>query len=154
MNAEAVSNSACLICLSRIERLSLLPQLFGAVRIPPAVARETNIQAEWLHVQVPQDEPLLRLLRTAVDAGEAEAIALASETRRLLIIDDRKGRLWAQRLGVSVIGTIGVIVQAKHAGCLESVRMVLEELRSVGFYLTPQLMYEALRLAGESPADA
>jgi hypothetical protein len=32
--------------------------------------------------------------------------------------------------------------------------MVLEELRSVGFYLTPQLMQEALRLAGESPADA
>jgi predicted nucleic acid-binding protein len=153
VNAPAVSDSACLISLSRIERLNLLPQLFGAVLIPPAVAQETNIQADWLQVQAPQNRSLLRLLYSVVDAGEAEAIALASETEHLLIIDDRKGRLWAQRLGVSVIGTIGVIVRAKREGYLESVRAVLEELQAVGFYLTPRLMNEALRLAREFPSE-
>jgi predicted nucleic acid-binding protein len=88
VNAPAVSDSACLISLSRIERLNLLPQLFGAVLIPPAVAQETNIQADWLQVQAPQNKSLLRLLYSVVDAGEAEAIALASETEHLLIIDD------------------------------------------------------------------
>jgi predicted nucleic acid-binding protein len=92
-------------------------------------------------------------LYSVVDAGEAEAIALASETEHLLIIDDRKGRLWAQRLGVSVIGTIGVIVRAKREGYLESVRAVLEELQAVGFYLTLRLMNEALRLAREFPSE-
>ena len=150
MKPCAVSNSACLISLSRIGRLSLLPQLFGEVLIPPAVAHETNLHADWLRVQSPRNESLLRLLRAVVDAGEAEAIALASETEHLLIIDDRKGRLWAQRVGVPVIGTIGVIVRAKREGYLESVRTVLEELQSVGFYLTPHLMDEALRLVGES----
>ncbi|MCL6535709.1 MAG: DUF3368 domain-containing protein [Armatimonadetes bacterium] len=101
-------------------------------------------------MQSPRNESLLRLLRAVVDAGEAEAIALASETKHLLIIDDRKGRLWAQRVGVPVIGTIGVIVRAKRAGYLESVRTALEELQSVGFYLTPHLMNEALRLVGEA----
>jgi uncharacterized protein len=153
VNAPAVSDSACLISLSRIERLNLLPQLFGAVLILPAVAQETNIQADWLQVQAPQNKSLLRLLYSVVDAGEAEAIALASETEHLLIIDDRKGRLWAQRLGVSVIGTIGVIVRAKREGYLESVRAVLEELQAIGFYLTPRLMNEALRLAREFPSE-
>jgi predicted nucleic acid-binding protein len=146
----AVSNSTCLICLSRIERLSLLQQMFHVVLVPPAVAQETNIRANWIQVRSPQKESTLTLSRSVVDIGEAEAIALASEAGHLLIMDDRKGRLWAQRLGIPVTGTIGLLVRAKREGHLENVQSVLEELRSAGFYFTPQLAQEALRLTGES----
>lgn len=49
-----------------------------------------------------------------MDKGEASAIALAIELDDcLLIIDDLKGRKFANQIGLTIIGTIGVIVDAK-----------------------------------------
>ncbi len=49
-----------------------------------------------------------------VDTGEAEAIALASEKKCLLITDDKQARSAAKRLGVTVIGTVGILIRAKE----------------------------------------
>ena len=49
-----------------------------------------------------------------MDKSEASAIALAIELDDcLLIIDDFKGRKFANQIGLIIIGTIGVIVAAK-----------------------------------------
>lgn len=53
------------------------------------------------------------MLKIVVDEGEAEAIGLALEKGLRLIIDDRKARIYAKRLGVKVIGTAGILVRAK-----------------------------------------
>ena len=57
----------------------------------------------------------------------------------LLIIDDLKGRKFANQLGLTIIGTIGVIVDAKLAGIIPSIKPILSKIKSTNFRITEQL---------------
>jgi predicted nucleic acid-binding protein len=67
----------------------------------------------------------------------------------LLIIDDRKGRKFAQQLGIVIIGTIGLIVDAKLAGIIPSIKPIISKIRSTNFRITEQLETLILKKAGE-----
>jgi predicted nucleic acid-binding protein len=67
----------------------------------------------------------------------------------LLIIDDLKGRKFANQLGLTIIGTIGVIVDAKLAGIIPSIKPILSKIKSTNFRITEQLELLILKLAGE-----
>lgn len=150
MTEQAVTNSTCLIALERIGHLPLLPQLFVSVLAPPAVQAEFGQPLPWLAVVDVQNHPLLAALRTQVDEGEAQAIALALERGEVrIILDDKKARRVARQMGLQMIGTMGVLVRAKHAGLLPAVGPALQALQEAGFRMVPALHHEALRLAGE-----
>lgn len=145
----AVLDSACLIGLERIERLALLPALLEPVMAPPAVIREFGSHPEWL-VEVPvTDGGMVAALGLVVDPGEAEAIALAFEKGVRIILDDRKAREAAQRLNIPVTGTVGILLKAKQAGLVESIRPSLDALEANHFRIGKALREEALRLALE-----
>ena len=112
----AVVDSACLIGLEWIDRLDLLPALLEPVMAPPAVESEFGPLPPWILVQVPSDVGMVAALRLVVDAGESEAIALAYETRTRIILDDRRAREAAQRLGVPVTGTVGLALEGEAMG--------------------------------------
>ena len=58
-------------------------------------------QQGWLTVQTPWNHSLVVQLKTTLDAGEAQAIALASELgASLLPMDESEGRAAAQTLGL------------------------------------------------------
>lgn len=82
-------------------------------------------------------------------AGEAEAIALAHEKGMRLILDDRKARAIATRLGVPITGTVGLLLKAKTLGVIPLAKPLLETLEASGFHLGPDILAEALRLARE-----
>jgi predicted nucleic acid-binding protein len=84
-----------------------------------------------------------------VDAGEAEAIALAVEKNCLLISDDKQARSAAKSLGVAVIGTIGVLVSAKNNNLIKTLKPILDDLESNNFFISKALREEALQLVGE-----
>jgi predicted nucleic acid-binding protein len=84
-----------------------------------------------------------------VDDGEAEAIALARERGSKIVLDDRQARLVGSNLGLAIIGTVGVLVKAKHSGIISVLKPVLDDLEANGFYLSSTLKEEALRLVGE-----
>lgn len=149
MKEPIVTNSTCLISLERIGQLELLPDLFEPILAPPHVQQEFGGSAPWLTVQAPQNAALVMALTQLVDPGEAEAIALALERNTMLALDDLKARRVAQRLGVRIVGTIGILVRAKRQGVLSSLRPQLEALKNAGFRLTAELEQEALRLANE-----
>ncbi len=149
MKEIAVVNSTCLISLERIGQLGLLQALFEPIVVPPKVYEEFGGSVEWLHVQAPQNAALVTTLSQLVDDGEAQALALACELSALLILDDRKARRWAKRLGIRVLGTIGVLLRAKNHHLIPAVRPHMEALKSAGFYLSPELEQEVLRLTNE-----
>ena len=91
----------------------------------------------------------MAVLRLLVDAGEAEAIALASEKGCRLISDDKQARAVAKRLGVSVIGTVGILVRAKQEGVITEIKPILDDLEANSFFISQALRDEALRLVGE-----
>lgn len=153
-----------LIALARVDQLQLLTGLFGNGLIPPAVHREAQIESGrpganrigealslgWLRVVAPSDHaPVADLLRM-VDAGEAEAMALCLHRQaRLLLIDDAKGRKVAQRAGIPVVGVAGVLLASKSKGLLCAVGPILDDLTSVGYRLSHQLIDSVRRRANE-----
>ena len=150
MTGTAVTNSTCLIGLERIERLDILPQVFDTVFAPPAVAKEVQASVDWLRVQAVANPYVVTALRTQMDEGEAEAIALALELSDvLLILDDKKARRVAQQMGMKVIGTVGMLLRAKRQGIIAEVKPLFIKLTEVNFRLSQGIIQEALRLSGE-----
>ena len=74
---------------------------------------------------------------------------LVSSRANGVIIDDRKGRKFAYELGLTIIGTVGIIVDAKLAGIIPSVRPILAKIRTTNFRFTEQLELLILKKAGE-----
>lgn len=161
---SVVSDSSPLIGLARVRKLHLLYALYGAILVPEAVWREVVLEgagcpggaeverAPWIQVQPVRDPSLVQALRRDLGAGEAEAIALALETRaELLLMDDRMGRKEARRLGLPTLGLVGVCLEAKAKGLIPALKPLLDDLRSqAGFRLGDEVYSQALRDAGEA----
>jgi predicted nucleic acid-binding protein len=85
-----------------------------------------------------------------LDPGEAAAIALALlRGADLLLIDDLDGRRAATARGLSIRGTLGVLVEATRAGLLPALRPALDTLLGAGFRLDERLARLALEAVGE-----
>jgi uncharacterized protein len=147
-----VTDSGPVIALSQIGVIELLPILFPAIVVPPAAHREIKSVAvpEWLHEQRLMRHMDARVVAATLDAGEREAISLALELSAAhVILDDRTGRAVAERLGLHVIGTLGVLLFAKQRGEIAAIRPYLDQLRSVDFFLDDRLYQRMLALAYE-----
>jgi predicted nucleic acid-binding protein len=150
----AVSDTSPLIAFAEIEQLDLLPRLFASVVIPPAVAAEVApslpILPSWIEVRrLTQPVPDV-VHRRALGPGEREALALAIESRSgRLIVDDLAARRIATALHLPVIGTLGVLIAAKEAHLIDSVRSHVDRLVSRGFFVSDDLYRDLLRGAEE-----
>ena len=82
-------------------------------------------------------------------AGESAAIGRAMEIGAALMADDLAARHHAAGLGLTVIGTLGVLVRAKRLRLLPAVLPLIEQLRASGHRLGQTAIAEALRAAGE-----
>ncbi len=159
-----VSNSSALINLARIGRLDILQQLYVEVTIPRAVWHEVVVEgagrlgadtvkdATWIKTIAVTNKELVRALQQELDAGEAEAIALAQEIgAELLLMDDHLGRQTAHHLGLRYTGLIGVLIEAKKKGLLNSVKPQIDKLREVaGFRISEELYLHVLQDEGET----
>ena len=147
-----VSDAGPIIALAQLNELDLLRSAFGRVVIPPAVRRELRSVTPPLWIEVVH----LRSITappsdlSKLGEGEREAITLAVELRpNHVLLDDLGARNRAQQMGLRVIGTLGLLLYAKDAGLIRSLRPYLDALRSSGSYISDQLYNLALRDAGE-----
>ena len=151
MSENAVSDSSCLIALEKIGHLELLSKSFDAVNIPPTVQSELDREIKWLIITPVQNNAVVNSLKTQIDDGEAEAIALAMEMGNVyVVLDDKKARRIALQLGLKVIGTVGLILRAKKKGIIAEIKPILDALHEVDFRISDTLRQEALQLAEES----
>lgn len=157
-----VSNSSPIIHLAKIDQLELLTDFFGELIIPPAVYDECIVdgkgrpevarikQASWLRVVQVTNQNLVTLLNAEVDRGEAEAIALALETRAsLILLDDAEAREKARLYHLKMTGLLGILLRARQSGKIASLSEKLDALRHTGFWLNAGLTDRLLREAGE-----
>lgn len=148
-----ISNASPLIALEQIGQLRLLKQLFNSVVVPPAVVREVSVSVtlpDWIAEQALSQAVGPRILRATLGDGESEAISLALEVQaRLLILDDRPARRLAQALGLSLIGTLGVLLAAKQRNFLTVIRPSLDALLQHDFRIASALYDQILLDARE-----
>jgi hypothetical protein len=122
----------------------------------PEAVREELLRSharlpDWLRIASVTDRRQADAYCRVVDAGEAEAIALARELHAdRLLIDERRGRRLAIREGVAVIGLVGVVIFARQRGLIPSARSLLLRLEvEAGVYLSLDVRDTALASVGE-----
>ena len=87
---------------------------------------------------------------TQIGDGERAVISWAVAHREFTaVLDDFEARAAAQRLGILVLGTVGVVLRLKQAATIAEVKPLLLKLKSAGAYISDELFREALRRAGE-----
>lgn len=99
----------------------------------------------WIQVKEVTKPLTKQMLHFELDTGEASAIALCLEEKdSLLLIDERKGRKVARRLNLKLLGTLGVLIQAKEQRLIPSLKDEVQKLKSVGFRLSDRLIEQVL----------
>ena len=82
--------------------------------------------------------------------GEVAALALALETpNRIVLLDDGLARRTAQSSGLTVWGTLRVLLEAKSQGLTERITPLVDRLRDSGMWISEDICNRILNLAGE-----
>lgn len=151
MPKTIISDTSCFIILTNIGELDLLRKVYGQIITTIEIATEYGeTLPEWVEIQTIVDKYRQQLLEMQIDKGESSAIALALETPNCtVILDDYKARKIAERLGINITGTIGVIIKAKLKGIIPSIKPLLEKIKQTDFRLSSDLELLALKEAQE-----
>lgn len=157
-----ISNSSALISLLGVEKLDILGKLFETVMIPEAVYNEvfnkkvSNLdlkKTKFLQIEKVTDRKMVKLLKMQLGYGESEVIALALEKGiDRVIIDDKQARKVADKLGLKVIGTLGILILAKEKQVIKEVRpLVLSMMEKINFRIDRALLNKILGILNEKP---
>ena len=157
---RVVSNTSPILNLAIIGRLKLLKQQFGVVHVPKAVQDELRagedrpgspsireaLDAGWIAVVRGPNTGMSDALRAELHGGEAEAIALAAETKAdLVLLDERDARRTAARLNMKTTGVLGILLKAHRMGAIPNLSQALHDLRTkAGFHLSDAVIAAAL----------
>lgn len=146
-----ISDTTCLIILEKINALDLLHQLSSQVITTPEIKKEFGGELPgWIDLQAADDKTLAEAFRQDVDLGEATAIALALELKDVvLLLDDRKARALANRMGLDFMGSVGVLLKAKEHGIIKSVKAYTDRILQTNFRISQSIIEQALQQAGE-----
>ena len=156
-----ISNTSPLFYLHRLGQLELLHKLYGRILVPEAVVEELKAGGDqgedvpditdydWVEVcsvRVPEVVSLI----VDLGPGEAQVLAMALENSgSLAIIDDRLARELAKARNIRITGTVGILLKAKQAGYIKSVKSLLKTLTQLDFRLSKDVVETILRIAKE-----
>lgn len=151
MDKIIISDTSCLIVLTKIDKLYLLKDLYLRVIVTREVSNEFGHRLpEWINVVEVKNKVKQIELEKQLDKGEASSIALALETKNAtLIIDENKGRKVAKSFNIDIIGTIGVIILANKKGLISDVIGTILRLVNKGFHLSDELMNKIIDKYGK-----
>ena len=157
-----VCDTSLLLYLGRMENENLLHALFKKVYVTEQVALELDVGRllqsdtinprlfDWITLVSISQGKINTLPPNRLGIGEQSVIAYAKMHANCVAgLDDRQARILAEHLGLKVVGVIGILLKAKRAGLLSSVRPFLEAAQAHGFRMAKELYEEAVRLAGE-----
>jgi predicted nucleic acid-binding protein len=156
-----VTNTGPILALIACGHLRLLQRVFERVIVPAEVDLELRAGGrfafgvdEYLasrsleRLATPRRIP--RYLEAVLDPGEAAVIQAAKDLNiPRVLIDEWAGRRWARTEGLSVTGSLGVLVTARRAGEVVNIRDAAAQMTRHGIRIAQGLIDEAVRLGGE-----
>ena len=159
---ELVINTTPIISLiAATGSLDMLPLLYSRVWVPFEVCKEIQAggvdgfaisefdKLTWLHKQdQPTEIPLL--LQNSLDSGEAAVIQLAlQQDIPLVAIDENVGRRFARLSGLTLTGSLGILLKAQKQGYPILMTEAIRRMRQRGIWLGDKVVDFVLREAGE-----
>lgn len=152
-----VTDTTPLIALAvATDGLEILRTLYDRVIVPLEVAEEihaigTNApgvkafdDATWLE-RLDKPAVLTPYLRNSLDRGEASVIQNALDLQiPLVCIDESVGRRLARLSGLTLTGSIGVLIKARNLGYPVSIPQAIERMREHGIWLSAEVVRYAL----------
>lgn len=144
-----IINSGPLMALAKLGLVELPSRLYGQVSLATAVFTEVVVQgrergySDAFLVQLAIKQGKLSVVKVnesdlpsdiqdlPLDAGEKQTLYLAQRDKAdLVLFDDEKVREEAKRRGLSIRGTLGVIIQAYRTGLfqLNDVESIIETI--------------------------
>ena len=159
---KAISNTSPLLYLHRIGKLDWLPEIFTEIIVPSAVVEELREGRQkgynspdlttynWFEIikttSIPENLATIREL----GLGEQAAIALALEnSESVVLLDDSLARTTAQALGLTVWGTLKILLTAKSQSLTEEISPLVDQLQDAGMWISDSIRSRILQLAGE-----
>ncbi|MCG6154082.1 DUF3368 domain-containing protein [Leptospira bandrabouensis] len=145
---DIISNTSCLILLTKIQQLELLKSLYKSIIITDTVKAEfgENIP-NFIKIKNPNQEFSVKSLEQILDSGEASTIALALESKdSLVILDDLKARKIAKNLGLKITGTLGILAKAKKLGIIDDLEKQINELQRKGIWISESVINEIRKI--------
>jgi len=155
-----VADAGPLIAFARSGHLHLLHRLFDQVVIPDSVFGEVVgraasrpgtgevLASSWIRAQpvapAPTDPP------RRIHKGEWDAIRTAQQLGVVLLVDDKRARAVAESLGVEIVGSLGVLADAKKQGLIPRVAPIIAGLVASGYWIRPGLAEAFLAGLGEN----
>ncbi len=152
---RVVSNTGPLLHLAEAQALHLLRRV-GAVHVPSQVVAEMTYHwpawqtPEWIAISAlaAPDAAEAQAWQQAglLDAGEAEAIALARQIQaHWFLTDDAAARLFATELGLEAHGSLGIVLWAAAVGLLDHAEadQTLTRLAASSLWISSRILAEA-----------
>lgn len=142
MHETVIADTSVLIALEKIDLLQILCKIYKEIILPDAVVKEFGSVNIGCHSIQKVESRLIHILMQDLNLGrgESEVIALAYETNLKALIDDLKARKAAEDLGLSISGSIGILLKAEKSGLIESAFEKTQELKDKGFHVSNELL--------------
>jgi predicted nucleic acid-binding protein len=130
--------------LAQLAEKTLLPACVQSELLhkgaPAAVRAWAASPPAWIEIRSPQDV----IATNNISQADSEAISLAKELNAsALLMDDSQARRVAARLGVTTIGTVGLL-EAAAMRELISLKAALQKLSATSCFLTEAVIENAL----------
>ena len=159
MSVKIISNASPLIFLSKVEKINLLNDLFSEVFIPDgawdeAVRKPDNATDKLCKLKSDRRLTVFTVKNTiAVSAmkgrlhkGEVEVIVGAGELGiSRVVLDDGYARNKAEQMGLSVIGTLGILVAGHKKGFVTDLSSEIKKLRIIGFRISDSIVEQIMK---------
>ena len=158
---KVIVNSTPLISLCKVGMLNLLKKMYGDITIPVSVFKEISRKndvireqvssSKWIHVESISENTNRKMYKAKLHDGEVEVMILAQEFNgeHLVVIDDGPARKTAEYLGLTLTGTIGILIKAKENGYISAVMPIVNEMEHEGIYFSEKLKEQIARISRE-----
>ncbi|MEE9361161.1 MAG: DUF3368 domain-containing protein [Cellulophaga sp.] len=153
------SNTTPFIALSSINKLELLPKLFGQIHVVTEVIEECAAggiipvpdlrKLPWV-VEISPSQAVTISILLELDKGEKYTLQMAKELKAdRVIIDEKIGRDIAEYLELEVTGTLGILLKAKQNGWIESFTESAKAMSNQGIHYNKALIRKLAKAIGE-----
>ena len=160
----AIADTSPLLFLHRAHTLDLLGAVCSSVWVPEAVRAEIKEGAQsgydtpdlssapaWIDTGPEPASPPSEWLALDLGPGELAAMSLALDhSERIVLLDDTLARRVAKAAGLTVWGTLRVLLEAKRGGHIQRVAPLVGQMEEAGMWLSAEVRQRILRLADEA----